>query len=514
MIYTFEDFELDTSQFELRQSGEIRKLDRLTFSLLTYLVSNHARVVSKDDINTEVWDGRIVSEAALSSCMHAARAAINDSGKEQRLIKTVHGQGFRFVGKLKTDAPAPPVQSSVTMSEFNPPKHSIAVLPFDNMSDDPEQDYFADGMCEDIITVLAKIWGLDVTARNSSFAYKGQSIDVQAAGRELNVRYILEGSVRRVGDRVRITGQLIDTLTGVHKWAERYDRNYKDIFALQDEMTREIVSALQISLTAGDSAREFSRGTSIYQAWENMIHARYLLISNEKSNLRRAQILLEDALKLDNEYVAAHAALGRCHWQQLFNGWSNDNVASLASVKSCVDRAYALDTNHIETLSLLGFFNVAIKNFDEAQIHIDKGLLLAPTHEWMLMAAGCLEFYRNQFEEATKYWERGLHYSAEFNINFYGALAWAHFLMNNFVKAREKANAALAIDENYIGSLTALAMICAETNKATEAKEITDRILHLYPTHSMSALGLIANFQDPKIVQRISQAWTKAGLPD
>ena len=227
MTYLFENFALDIERQELRRGAELVPVEPQVFDLLQYLIRNHDHLVTKDDLITAVWDGRIVSESALSSRITAVRQAIGDSGDEQRLIRTIARKGFRFVGEVTEkqtpserplkDIARPASGNAATPSEFAlalPDKPSIAVLPFQNLNADPEQEYFADGIVEDIITALSRMRWLFVIARNSSFTYKGRAVDVKQVGRELGVRYVLEGSVRKAANRVRITGQLIDASTG------------------------------------------------------------------------------------------------------------------------------------------------------------------------------------------------------------------------------------------------------------------------------------------------------------
>jgi TolB-like protein len=241
--YIFEDYVLDTDRRELRRGGDLLGTEPKVFDLLVYLITNRERVVSKDDLIATIWEGRIVSESALTTCINAARSAIGDSGGTQRLIKTLPRKGFRFLGAVREEQKAAFSASTETPMEL-PDKPSIAVLAFANLSSDAEHEYLADGIVEDIITELSRFSELFVTARNSSFQYKGKAIDVRQVGRELGVRYVLEGSVRRVGDRIRISAQLIDTATGGHRWAEHYDRKLEDVFAVQDEVVGTIAALL------------------------------------------------------------------------------------------------------------------------------------------------------------------------------------------------------------------------------------------------------------------------------
>ena len=246
MRYEFDGLQLDTERRELRKGAALVQLEPQVFDLLAFLIRQRERVVSRDEIINAVWNGRIVSESNLSSRLNAARAAIGDNGEEQRLIKTLIGKGIRFVGSVH-EVPLGPqeIAGAVAGAAITPPqKPSIAVLPFQNLSRDPEQDYFADGMVEEIITALSRVRSLFVIARNSSFVYKGGAVDVRQVGRELGVRYVLEGSVRKSSDRVRITGQLIDAASGAHLWADRFDGALADVFELQDRCAASVVNAI------------------------------------------------------------------------------------------------------------------------------------------------------------------------------------------------------------------------------------------------------------------------------
>src|SRR5262245_29711809 len=244
MQFLFTDHTLDTDRRELHHGSEPIAVEPQVFALLVYLVQNRDRVVSKDDLITGVWGGRIVSESTLTSRINAARRAIGDSGDAQRLIRTIARRGFRFIGAVRLqgngdDTAPPPDAHSEHARPGVPPAGppAIAVLPFVNMSGDVEQEYFADGISEDIITALCRYPSLFVIARNSSFTFKGRTVDVKQVGHALGVRYVLEGSLRKAGNRIRVSAQLVEADTGTHIWAERYDRDLLDIFAVQDEIT-------------------------------------------------------------------------------------------------------------------------------------------------------------------------------------------------------------------------------------------------------------------------------------
>ncbi len=326
MNFRFGGFEIDVARQELRQAGALVHIEPQVFDVIVHLVRNRDRIVSKDELLQAVWEGRIVSEAALSSRISAARRALGDTGNEQSLIRTLYKRGFRFVGELdgadpapavvrQDDAPPPPPVDAVELapcSDFpsGPDKPSIAVLPFQCMSSDPDQEYFADGLTEDIITGLSRQRWFFVIARNSSFAYKGENVDVRDVAAQLGVRYVLEGSVRRARDRVRVTGQLVDAANGMHMWAEKYDRQLADIFALQDDITSRVIGSVAPQILAAEVARAQRKPPQCIDAWDLAMRAVPHMWRMSTQGLGRAQELLGLAVLRDPDYAHAHALLG------------------------------------------------------------------------------------------------------------------------------------------------------------------------------------------------------------
>jgi TolB-like protein len=280
MIYKFQDYSLDVERRELRRRTDLVFVEPQVLDLLQYLIRNRDHVVSKDELIAAIWKGRIVSESALSSRITAVRHAVGDSGEHQRLIRTIARKGFRFIGDIQEKQTSEDgasankaSQPGVTPTLLLPDKPSIAVLPFQNMSGDPEQEYFADGVVEDIIGALSRMRWLFVIARNSSFTYKGRSVDVKQVGRELGVRYVLEGSVRKSANRVRLTGQLIDAVTGTHLSAERFEGDIENIFDLQDRMTASVVGAIAPKLEQAEIERAKRKPTESLDAYDYFLRA-------------------------------------------------------------------------------------------------------------------------------------------------------------------------------------------------------------------------------------------------
>jgi TolB-like protein len=260
--YLFEEYTFDTNLRELHRGAEIVSVTPQVFDLLEYLIRNRERLVSKDDLINAIWNGRVVSDAALTTRLNVARSAIGDTGEKQRLIKTLPRKGFRFVGAVQEDearivAPAGSVVHSgaVAPIQSSAPRLSIVVLPFANIGGDPEQDYFIDGVTESLTTDLSRISGSFVIGRHTAFTYKGKAVNLKQIGRELNVRYVLEGSVQRSSNRLRVNVQLVDAETASHLWADRFDKPISDLFDMQDEIVARLANTLNAQLIAAEARR-------------------------------------------------------------------------------------------------------------------------------------------------------------------------------------------------------------------------------------------------------------------
>ena len=317
MQFRFGDQLIDIDRRELWRGRELIALEPQVFDVLVYLVQNRDRVVSKDDLLAAVWGGRIVSDSALTSRITAVRKAIGDDGRTQRLIRTMPRKGVRFVAVVEEEQkPAAPADGPAMVAAdlprpalALPDKPSIAVLPFANLTGNRKQDYFADGMVEEIITALSKMRWFLVIARYSTLAYKGETVDVKEVGRALGVRYVLEGSVRKSGNRIRVAAQLIDAASGNHIWAERYDRELADIFAVQDEITERVVAAIEPELYAAEHFCSQRKPPESLDAWECVIRALSHLGQLTPTGYAEAESLCRRAIAIAPGYGQAHSLL-------------------------------------------------------------------------------------------------------------------------------------------------------------------------------------------------------------
>lgn len=341
MRYFFEDFSLDTELRELRRGDDIVAVEPQVFDLLAYLVRHRDRVVTKDDLINIVWNGRIVSESALTTRINASRTALGDNGEAQRLIRTLRGRGIRFVGEVRetSDASA----GAVDRRSAAPDRPSIAVLPFENMSDDPEQEYFADGMAEEVLTALSKWRWFLVFARNSTFTFKGKAYSVRQIGEALGARYVLQGSVRREGSRVRVSAQLIEASTQRQIWAERYDRDIGDVFAVQDDIARNVVIAIDPAIQTSELNVILRKPPESMDAWDHFLRGCYHYQFYRGRDTALSLEHLQRAIEIDPHFAAAHARLALAFAFAASLGLAPDHEKALAAALQYANNAVALD---------------------------------------------------------------------------------------------------------------------------------------------------------------------------
>src|SRR5215510_13431127 len=381
LLYLFEDYTLDTDRRELRRKTGLVPVEPQVFDLLEHLIRNRERVVSKDDLLASVWSGRLVSESALTSRINAARSAIGDSGEAQRLIKTIPRKGIRFVGAVREERrsaePSPMAfaaeQPSLTLAL--PDRPSIAILPFQNMSGDAEQEYFADGMAEEIITALSRMRWLFVIARNSSFTYRGRAVDVKKVGRELGVRYVLEGGVRKSAGRLRITAQLIDASSGGHLWADRFDGVLDDIFELQDKVTVSVVGAIAPKLEQAEIERAKRKPTESLDAYDYFLRGMASFNQRSREAISEALQLFYKAIELDPAFASAYGMAAWCYGWRKINDWTIDRVQEFAETARLGRRAAELGPDDAVALSRGGHaLGYVVGDLDAATTFIDRAL--------------------------------------------------------------------------------------------------------------------------------------------
>jgi TolB-like protein/cytochrome c-type biogenesis protein CcmH/NrfG len=477
------DHTLDTDRRELRRGSEHVAVEPQVFDLLIYLVQNRDRVVSKDDLIASVWDGRIVSESTLTSRINAARKAIGDNGEDQKLIRTIARRGFRFVGAVSTpssnDEPVPPIAPPDQPREQSRPalppsdRPAIAVLPFVNMSGDSEQEYFSDGITEDIITALSKLRWFFVIARNSSFIYKGKAVHLKQVAEELGVGYVVDGSVRKVGDRVRITVQLNDAATGSHIWAERYDRRVADVFAVQDEITEAIVAAIEPQLYATESFRAQRKPPNSIDAWGLVMRAlsHYWQVTRQDNVI--GQALLEKAIAIDPNYGQALGVLAASYTFSFHMGWAG-RAASVPIAERAALAAARADSEDPWAHYALGCVYLFTRRFADSLAEFELALRLNPNFSLAQGYYGLALSYCGRFEEADRAVRRALRLSPRdpFSTVYTGIAAYTQFIRRDYDEAMRLAREAIRQRGDFVGAhrvLTAAAAMAGENEAAAAA---------------------------------------------
>jgi len=390
MRYSFENYSLDIDRRELRRADHLISIEPQIFDLLQYLIRNRERVVSRDDLIAAVWNRRIVSESTLSSRVNAVRSAIGDNGKDQRLIRTFSKKGVRFIGAIERDEEFTCAGDETRLPPVLPDNPSIAVLPFKDLGGEVSHNYFSDGITADIITELSRFSDLFVIARNSSFQYKEKPVDARQIGRELGVRYLLEGSVQRAGDRVRITVQLVDAATCVNCWAERYDRKLDDVFAVQDEIARRIVTTLVSHVNKAEANRTLLKPASTWQAYDYYLRAAealnaWWLSPTKAANLYETRRLLKRSLSIEPDYARAHALLAdtyiSAYQAPLDADYINSEALERAHRSAC--DALRSDSHLPLAHALMGFVLGFKRHHDASIVELERAIALNPNYtDW------------------------------------------------------------------------------------------------------------------------------------
>jgi TolB-like protein len=436
VVFRFGDHVLDIERRELRRGGEPVPLEPQVFDLLVYLVRNRDRVVSKDALIDGVWGGRIVSDSALTSRLNAARRAVNDSGAEQRLIRTVQRRGVRFIGEVSEDSEAAAgiVVSPAATGTPSVPRLSIVVLPFVNLSNDSEQQYFADGVAGDLTTDLSRIPDMLVISRNTAFTYRDKPIDTRQIGRELGVHYVLEGEVQRSGNRVRVTAQLIDAETDVHLWAERFEGHAGDLFALQDEITNRIAVALDLELVDAAAARPIERPDTR----DYILRGRAVRLKPPSRESRAEEIaLFEQALALDQQSVVAQSWLAIALTARVLDSMASTPAVDIARAEGLAERALAISPRSALTRFARGQVLRAQDRYDAAIPEYETVIALNRNWANAYSHLGWCKFMIGSIEELIPAQERAIRLSPrdpQIGL-FYSRIGCAHLLQSRIDQA-------------------------------------------------------------------------------
>lgn len=525
----FEGFTLDLDRLCLDGPTGQANLRRKSFEVLRFLVERAGCVVTKEELIAAVWTDVTVGDESLTQCISEVRRALGDKG--QRIIKTIARRGYLVdvpisAGDAAAEPPPIPSQKSAnaeSLSLITPPlplpdRPSIAVLAFTNMSSDPAQEYFSDGITEDVITGLSRFSELFVIARNSSFQYKGRSPDIRQVGRELGVRYVLEGSIRRAGDRVRISAQLIDAVTGAHRWGERYDRELKDVFAVQDEVSRAIVAILVAQVNKAEAERTLLKPPATWQAYDFFMRASDIFTGRSSFNvavLNEARQVLERSLSLDPNYARAYATLSQTHLAAWLFRLDEDHLspAALERAHRLAWKAVQLDPNLPVAHAQLGHILTFEGQHEQSIAEFEKAFALNPNFtDWRfsmtLVRAG-------EPERAIQILETHMRYDPHYVPSVPLTLGIARYYLKEYSEAlpllREFASRAPNFSQGHVW----LAANLAQLGRLDEAHAQAAEALRIDPKFTIDGTARrLALNKRPEDAEHLFDGLRKAGLPE
>ena len=523
MHFFFDAYAFDTDRRELWHRDTLVALTPQVFDLLDYLLRNRDRVVSKDELISSIWQGRIVTDSALTTRINAVRAAVGDDGRSQRLIRTLPRKGFRFVADVREGSPAilpaDDAASQASAALALPDKPSIAVLPLENLPYDPDQEHISDGITEDIITELSRFSELFVIARNSSFQYKGRAIDVRRIGRELGVRYVLEGSFRRQEGRVRIAAQLVDAVTGAHRWAERYDRELADVFALQDELARTVATTLAAHVHEAEAERTLLKPPTSWRAYEYFVRGADILArywsTVKVADLHESRRLLERSLALDPRFARAYSSLSTTYVIAWRNHLDKDYLdpATLDEAHRLANRAVQLAPNLPHAHASLGVVLAWKRQHEPAVAEFEKAVALNPNFTDWRMAIALV--YAGQSERAIRVLKTHMRLDP-----FYVPLAphWlgvAYFALKQYPEALAALSECALRAPNYGAVHLWLAATHARIGQMAAASAEAAKVLELDPDFTIERVPKrTLAFKHHQDAEDCLEAMRCAGLPE
>jgi TolB-like protein/cytochrome c-type biogenesis protein CcmH/NrfG len=519
--FLFSNYVLDPGLSELTRDGEAVPVEPQVFDLLAYLIESRERVVTKDDLIARIWGGRAVSESTLTSRINAARKAVGDTGKDQAVIRTIARKGFRFVGDVHVQGTGPARSRGPLDQPGEPPpsplpaldRTAIAVLPFANLSGEPEQEYFSDGISEDIITALSKLRWFYVIARNSSFIYKGKSVHHKQIGEELGVSYVVEGSVRKDGDQVRITAQLVDVVTGSQLWGERYDRGLADVFAVQDEITQAVVAAIEPQLYAAEDFRARRKAPDNMAAWDLVMRAlsHYWRVTQQDNLV--AQALLEKAIAVDPGYGQALSLLAACHtfaahmgWEEMSRAVPVAEQAALAAIRADSEDAWA----HYALASVY-LFN---RRFDDCIAEFELALRLNPNFSPARGIYGVALSYRGRWEEGDRAARQALRFSPRdpFAAIYCGVAAYCQYIGRNYQEAIRLSREALRQRSDFVGAHRVLTAAAGMSGQQDVARAAMIELRRAQPNISLSWIASSMPCESDAEREHYLEGFRRAGL--
>jgi TolB-like protein/Tfp pilus assembly protein PilF len=515
--------EIDLRRQELRRAGQPVHVEPQVFDLLLHLLRNRDRIVSKDELFDTIWQGRIVSEAALSSRINAARKAIGDDGDRQALIKTIHRRGFRFIGIVEEaprDPPESPVLEVVPAPSDAAPlsrKPSVAVLPFANQSPEPDNDYFSYGLTEDVIRLLARNRWLDVLSRHSAVAFQGKDTDPREIGAALGVRYLVQGTVAKHGERVRITADVVSAETGHHLWWEAYDIALADILNVQQAMAQQIAAVIEPELARLEREAAVRRPPVNLGAWDCFQRGLWHLWGFTSPGLAEATAMFGRAIELDPSFARAHGALAYVKLQRLIMREPASRQALLEEALRDGRTAVALDDQDCMNLCVVGRVLCFRHEYDEAVAFLEHAIRVNPSFAQAYFALGFTLIVSGRPDEAIGYLERSIELSPRdpHLPSCHAIRAIGHLSLGQLDMAEKFARMATRFPNANHWPFAVLAAVLGHTDRADDARRAIDALLQRNPAFLLPVARSEFFFcGDDQLTQRYIEGLRRAGLPE
>ena len=498
--------ELDLSRGEIRRDGASVAVEPQVFTLISHLAAHPGQVLSRDDLIEAVWEGRIVSDSAIASRINTARKVLGDDGSTQKVIRTIPKRGFRFEMEIEPEEPVlPPL----------PDKPSIAVLPFENMSGDAEQAYFSDGITDDIITELSRHKELFVIARHSSFALRDRELPLSEVARTLGVQYVAEGSVRRAGNRIRVTARLVDALSGQEVWADKYDRDLVDVFAVQDEITGVIVATLAGQIAHERYRRTTSLSSESVDAYDHVLRAIEHGFRVEPHDNVLARQSAERAVELDSSSARAHAIIALTCLNEGNNFWVADPLSRFDRALVHAKRAVGEDALDPLAHAMLGMADLLTnRDYVLAVKHIERAVELNPSGAyyrglWCYVLAFC-----GQPEKALEEIDLAIRMNPKSPGLHIGFRSRALFLLRRLEEALPDLQLQVTLMPGHSNGLAYCAATYAALGRRDEAQVLIKQMAETTPHYRLAAVRKIMPFPDPADVEFFAAMLEKAGMAE
>lgn len=521
MPLSFAGHEVDLRRQELRRDGSRVHVEPQVFDLIVHLLRNRDRVVSKDELFDTIWNGRIVSEAALSSRINAARKAVGDDGDRQLLIKTIHKRGFRFVGEVieepeddTTGIPAPAAPARPAASPSTRP--SVVVLPFANLSLEPDTDYFSYGLTEDVIRLLARHRWMDVLSRHTAAAFRGREVDAREIGTTFGVRYLVHGSVAKRGERVRLAADLVSAETGAQLWSETYDLALAEVLDVQRAMAEQIAAAIEPELARLEREAAVRRPPTNLGAWDCYQRGLFHLWGFTQPGMAEAEAMFRRAVELDPGFARAQGALAYVLLQETVVSERGRREALLEEAMRLSRSAVALDNQDCMNLCVLGRVHAFRHDYDEAIALLEESVALNPSFAQAHFALGCTKVWSGRAREGIADVERAAELSPRdpHLSSFYATRAFAHIRLGEYAEAVEYGRRATRVPNAkawpYLMLISALGLM----DRIEEARRVVAALLEKEPDYTLEVARSDFFFcADQAVVDRCLDGLRRAGLP-